>query len=75
LEAFPDPAGDVLCCRVLEALDLIQIEVIELLSDGKVSPLDIAEVDHPTQLWIQISFHPDPHPVRVSMETTALVVF
>src|SRR5687768_17399018 len=47
LHLIPDPLGQDLARRVLEAGDLVQVPVIELVVEGLPQLVEVAEVDEP----------------------------
>ena len=72
-QLIPDPAGEELARRVLEAVDVVQVVVVEAIEDRSHRGRDVGEVADPPGLLPDRRFDLDPHLERVSVETRALV--
>src|SRR5204863_6105254 len=70
---FTDPGTEVLGGRVLQALDLVQVVVVELEPQRLDRVPDVAEVEQPAGLGIDLPFHLDLDAERVPMEPATLV--
>jgi hypothetical protein len=66
-ESGPDPGGDVFAGGIVEARDVVEIPVIELIPDGTERGGDIGVIDEPAQLWIARTGDDD-----VDLETMAV---
>ena len=72
-EALPDPAREILTGRVLEAFDLVQIVVIQSFPNRFAGIPNVGEINDPTELRIELSLYANTDPVRVPVQTLALV--
>ena len=72
-QAIPDPHDDVLGGGLGEALDVVEVVVVELV-DGLVGDaFDLGEVDDPAHLGVEIALDVDDQAVGVAVEAGALV--
>ena len=71
----PDPDSDVLARRILEAGNVIQIIVIELLLDRRKRQLDVRKVHDPSGWLRDFALNKDGDLKRVTMQSCALVSF
>jgi len=68
LEALPDPAGQVLRRGVRQALDLVEVVVVELLADRPAGFLDVAVVDQVAALRVHFARDDDLDVVAVPVQ-------
>src|SRR5690606_12095935 len=73
LHPVPDPLREDLARRVLEAGDLVQVPMIELLPERLPDVVDDAEVDEPSRLRIDGASDGELDLERVAVEAPALV--
>jgi hypothetical protein len=73
LDAAPDPTGDVLRRRVLQAAGPIQAMVVEPLQHRPEGGLDVEEIDDKPGLWVSRSFELQLHTIGVPVHAMALV--
>src|SRR4051812_48364601 len=73
LQAVPNPRRKVLACRVLEALDLIQVVVVQLRVERLEGGLDVTEVHEPTGRRVHVAADVDLDLEAVSVQPSALV--
>ena len=73
LELLPDPDGEVLRGGVLETLDLVQEVMIEQVYQGSGNSLQIAEVDEPSRMRINLTSDRQFSTERVTVHSPALV--
>ena len=69
----PNPARQNLAGRVLEAFNLVQIVMIQLLPNRFADIPNVGEINDPTELRIELSLYANTNPVRVPVQTLALV--
>src|SRR2546426_295800 len=70
----PNPSRQILACRVLQALNLVEVVMVELLVQRLKCALDVSKVHYPTAVPIDGATNVDLHPERVPMQSSALMI-
>src|SRR6185312_13776973 len=73
LQPVPQPDGDALAGGVVQALDLVEVVVIEEFVQRLERLLDVGEVEHPAAVGPEGSVYVDLHHERVAVQARALV--
>src|SRR5439155_24100003 len=73
VQPFPDPHRKPLARRVVEALDLIEVTMVEGVVQRCEGALDLGEVDHPTTVLTGRPLHVHRDAERVAVQARALV--
>ena len=74
-QTFPYPQCEVFACSVLEPINLIQVMMIELLTEGLERLGDFGIVDEPTCLRIDLATHGYFASERMPVQPKALMTF
>src|SRR5690349_13482023 len=73
LGLLPDPARQVLAGRILEARDLVQVVMIELIVDRLKSHAHVREIHDPAAVLVHCSAQVQLDPERMPVQPSALV--
>jgi inner membrane transporter RhtA len=72
-QPVPDPAGEHLAGRVLQAGDVVQVVVVKLVADRRERLADVGEVHHPAGAGRDLAADVHLDPERVPVQPRALV--
>ena len=73
-QSLPYPPSQVLACSILEAIDVVQVIMIELLTQRLERVGDLRVVYEPAGFWINLSAHGYFTQERMPVQPRALVV-
>jgi len=73
LQSLPDPSRDFLARRILQARNLIQKRVIQLLQHGSKCSLQLCEIANPPSSLIYLTRYMNPHTERMAVQPGTLV--
>lgn len=73
LELLPDPLGDDLAGRVLQAWNLVQVVVVELLVKWLEDRFDFGKIANPAGVRVDLAFDVDGHSKGVAMQPATFV--
>ena len=72
-QALEDPARQHLAGGILQALDIVEVMMIELVEQRRERRFDVGEVHHPAQRGIGLTLDMDLDAERMSVQARALV--
>jgi len=72
-QALEDPARQHLAGGILQALDIVEVMVIQLIEQRREGRFDVGEVHHPAQGRVGLSLHMDLDAERMTVQARALV--
>ena len=70
----PDPAGDVFAGRIFEALDFVQMMMVELLPERFKGVADFSVIDQPPQFLVAFSADVERGFETMSVESIAFMI-
>ena len=73
LQSLPNPTCNYFAGRVLEARDVVEIVVVELLVYGVEGGLEVAEIADPAEVCIEFAQEMNLDPKRMAVQAGALV--
>ena len=74
-QALEYPTGEVLAGGIIQAIDIVEIVVIEAIVERLETRLEVAEIHDPSENGIGRPFHMQLHAERVPMQPCTLVPF
>ena len=74
-KSVPQPFADILAGRVLQAVDFVEVEMIEPRHDGVGYFFNVTVVDQITFFRQNFPFNHHIEPERMAMQPTALMAF
>lgn len=72
-QTLEDPARQHLAGGILQALDIVEVMVIELIVQRRKSRFDVSEIHHPAQRGIGLSLDMNLDTERMTVQARALV--
>lgn len=72
-EAVPNPAGEDFTGGILEAGDVVEIVVVELLVEGTEGGVQVGEVANPAEGWVDLTADVDLDTERMAVQARAFV--
>ena len=73
LEPTPDPDRELLAGRILQAGNIVEAAMIDLLEDRRECRFDLGEIHHPAGMRLRFSRHMDFHAERMPVQPRAFV--
>ena len=75
LQLIPNPFGQALAGRVVQAWDVVQIVMVQLVVQRLEGALHIGKVHHPAHLRVQRTADMQLYPERMAVQAGALMAF
>ena len=72
---LPNPAREILAGWVLQAFDLIEAVMIDLLFDKREGGFDLCKIEHPAEMRVNWSFYVNLNLKAVTVHAAALVAW